>query len=463
MQNHTNSTPNHKTNDLHYTTKTVYIIKIMKNENTASFSLVSLGCARTLVDSEKMVESLQNNGFNLVPEGSAEKITILNTCSFIQSAIDETEANIRDLIAKKKSNIITHLAVTGCYVSRFKKEDLEIKYPDVDLWLNTLEESKVQAELAKLVFNKKFLPKPSPRPYTKLTPSHFSYIKISEGCDNWCSFCTIPKIRGQHTSKSIESIKEEIKLQAQFGAKEVLLIAEDTTCWGEDLYGKPSLPVLLKELGTLSIPWIRPMYIFPSRVDDELIRTLATTPNILPYLDMPIQHINSELLHLMNRRHDDKFLRSIITKLFDAIPNLALRTSLILGFPGETDAMFDELMAFVEEVPFSHIGCFSYSYEAETRSAKLPNSVPADIARKRIKQLMEKQKELIQKRNQTRIGTTEEVLFEGQNLARSYREAPDVDGVIVITNPEGAKAGHFYQARITQINGYDCIAELVKV
>ncbi len=428
-------------------------------KQTVPFSIVSLGCARTLVDTEKMVESLQNGGFSLVAEGSSEQVTILNTCSFIQSAIDETEANLRALIARKKEGFIKYLVVTGCYVSRFKKPDLEANFPEVDIWLSTMEESKVQSELAKLVFHRKFQPIIKPKPYTKLTPAHYSYIKISEGCNNWCSFCTIPKIRGEHTSKSIEDIKKEANLQIQFGAKELLLIAEDTTCWGEDLYGKPSFSLLLKALGDLNVPWIRPMYIFPSRVDDELVETLATTPNIIPYLDMPIQHINSELLHLMNRRHDQAFLRSIIDKLFKAMPNLALRTSLILGFPGETQEMFDELMAFIEEVPFSHIGCFSYSHEAETRSAKLPDVVSAEVAQKRIRKLMEKQKQLIQKRNKSRIGQIETVLFEGHNIARSYREAPEVDGVIIIENPETLKPGQFYSAQITKINGYDCIAQ----
>ena len=423
--------------------------------------MVSLGCARSLVDSEKMVEALHNGGFSLVAEGSAEQITILNTCSFIQSAIDETEANLEALIRRKQDGIIKYLVVTGCYVSRFKRPDLEAKYPQVDIWLNTLEESKVQSELAKLVFNRKFQPATSVRPYTKLTPSHYAYVKISEGCNNWCSFCTIPKIRGEHTSKPIPDILTEANLQVQFGAKELLLIAEDTTCWGEDLYGKPSLPLLLRALGEVDVPWIRPMYIFPSRVDDELIETLATTDNIIPYLDMPIQHINSELLGLMNRRHDQAFLREIIRKLYVAIPNLALRTSLILGFPGETEAMFEELMAFIEEVHFSHIGCFSYSHEAETKSARLPDVVAPDVAQKRIRQLMEKQKQLIQVRNQARLGQVETVLFEGQNLSRSTREAPEVDGVIVLTNPGACHPGRFYDAKITQINGYDCVAEVV--
>ena len=427
---------------------------------TVPFSLISLGCARTLVDSEKMLDSLQNGGFRLVAEGSKEEVVILNTCSFIQSAIDETEANIQSLIARKAKHEVKFLAVVGCYVSRFKKEDLQAKYPQVDLWLNTLEETKVQAELAKLVFTEKFLPQTSKKPYMKLTPSHYSYIKISEGCNNWCSFCTIPKIRGVHTSKTTEEILKECKLQIQFGAKELLLIAEDTTAWGEDLYGKPAFSQLIKELGQLDVPWIRPMYIYPTRTDQELIDTLANTPNICRYLDMPIQHCNTEMLAKMQRRHDRPFLEDLIAKLFKAMPDLALRTSLILGFPGETEAIFDELMAFIEEVPFSHIGCFAYSHEAETRAAKLGDTVAPEIAQKRIRLLMEKQKQLIQTQNQNRVGQTEKVLYEGHNIARSYREAPEVDGVIVIQNPSGLKAGQFYNATITQANGYDCIAEV---
>ncbi len=423
------------------------------------FSIVSLGCARTLVDTEKMVESLQNGGFGLVAEGSKEKITILNTCSFIQSAVEETERNIADLLAKKQAGKLKYVVVAGCYPSRYKSADLAAKYPEVDLWLTTKQEDQVQQKLSQLVFKRKFQPN-QPVKYTKLTPSHFAYIKISEGCDNWCSFCTIPKIRGKHTSKTIEAILTEAEKQISFGAQELLLIAEDTTCWGEDLYGKPSFHVLLKAMAHLPVKWIRPMYIFPSRVNQDLIDVLASTPNIAPYLDMPIQHVNSALLKAMNRAHDQAHLRSILTELRKAIPHLSLRTSLIIGFPGETEVEFQELLDFLKAFPFDHIGCFAYSEEKETRSAKMEGKVDAETIRSRIKRVMDQQFEYVQAKHKALIGTELEAIYEGNGVARSYREAPDVDSVILLDSDIGLTVGQFYPLRLTGVQGYDLIGQL---
>ncbi|NBV82704.1 MiaB/RimO family radical SAM methylthiotransferase, partial [bacterium] len=375
----------------------------MTESIVAPFSVVSLGCARTLVDTEKMVQSLQKRGFGLVPEGS-EQISILNTCSFIQSAIDETETNIVAMSERKKRGEIRYLVVTGCYPSRFKKPELQARYPEVDIWLTTQEEDRLQTELAQLIFKKRFLPS-RPVRYTKLTPSHYSYIKISEGCDNWCSFCTIPKIRGVHTSKSVEAVLEEARLQVSFGARELILIAEDTTAWGEDLYGKPSLPVLLNALVTVpGVEWIRLMYIFPPRVNAELIDTINAHPSIIPYLDMPVQHANTRLLELMNRKYSGEFLRGLITELITKIPTLVLRTSLILGFPTETEDDVQELLQFIEDYPFAHLGCFAYSEERETRSARLEPKLPIDEIQRRINRVMTRQAELVSRRNQALVG-----------------------------------------------------------
>ena len=297
---------------------------------TSNFSLISLGCARTLVDSEELVQSIQSVGFSMVPEGTKEEVTVLNTCSFIQAAIDETEDNIQLLIDRKNNNEIKYVCVVGCYPSRFKEAELKQKYPDVDLWCTTKDEKTLHKRMAEMVFNKKFTPE-SPKQYTKISPSHYAYLKISEGCDNWCTFCTIPKIRGTHTSKSIDAIRQDAKLQMAMGAKELVIIAEDTTAWGEDIYGEPCLEKLIQGLADLDV-WIRLMYIFPSRVNDKLIDAIANTKNVIPYIDMPIQHVNSTLLDQMNRRHDKAFLENIIRKMKAAIPNLAIRTTFICGF-----------------------------------------------------------------------------------------------------------------------------------
>jgi ribosomal protein S12 methylthiotransferase len=434
---------------------------IVMEQVKSNYSLVSLGCARSLVDSEKMIDSLQNNGFKLVAEGSNEAITLLNTCSFIQSAIDETEANIVSLLERKKQGHIKFLVVAGCYPSRYKKPDLENKFPGVDLWVTTQEEKNIHEQLSELVFKKKFLPASQPKPYTKLTPSHYSYLKISEGCNNWCSFCTIPKIRGVHTSKPLDEVMKEANLQIQFGAKELLIIAEDTTCWGEDLYGKPSFPLLLQELGKLPVTWIRPMYIFPSRVTPELIQTMADTPAICHYIDMPIQHVNSRLLKQMNRAHDKDFLVDVLQQFKRTIPDLAIRSTFIVGFPGETQSDFEELLQFIEDNPFTHIGCFAYSEEKETRSAKFEDKIPSKDIQKRIKALMSKQLTLVKKRHEARIGQIETVLYEGQGIARSYQEAPEVDSVIYINNSEALIPGTFYNVKITNSKQYDLIAKIV--
>ncbi len=423
-----------------------------------SYSLKSLGCARSLVDSEGMVDQLNQIGFEIVPEGSSETISILNTCSFIQAAIDETEANINALIHRKQSGYIKYVVVAGCYPSRFKRPQLEEKFPEVDLWFTTQEEHQLQTKLAELVFQKRFQPTQQ-SPYIKLTPSHFAYMKISEGCNNWCSFCTIPKIRGEHVSKPLDSIMADAQKQIDMGVQELVLIAEDTTCWGEDLYGKPSLPLLLEEMARLPVKWIRPMYIFPNRVTDDLIHVIKKHDAIANYIDMPIQHVNSDLLHAMHRKHDNAFLKSIIHNMYQEIPDLSLRTTFITGFPGETDAHVAEVCDFITEFPFSQLGCFTYSKERETRSAKMPNPVPLHIAQQRMDTIMKTQYECLSQRLPKLVGTTVEVVYEGNKLCRSYREAPEVDSVIVLDKPCDLPVGSFFNVTITGISGYDMLAK----
>ncbi|MBT5856314.1 30S ribosomal protein S12 methylthiotransferase RimO [bacterium] len=424
------------------------------SKDKGSFSFISLGCARTLVDSEHMVNDLKSAGMSMVPEGSNETVTILNTCSFIQAAIDETETNIKDLTQRKKDGHIKHLAVVGCYPSRFKKGELNLKYPEVDLWLTTQEQSQLKPRLTELLFQKKFMPS-TPVKYTKLTPSHYSYIKISEGCNNWCAFCTIPKIRGEHTSIPLETIIKEAKDQISYGAKELLLVAEDTTAWGEDIYGKPSFHLLLDELAKLPIKWIRPMYIFPSRVDSDLLNVIKKHDNITNYIDMPIQHASDHLLTSMNRRHDKAYLEQLFKDFQAEIPELQWRTSLIAGFPGETEEDVDELIQFLHDYPFAQVGCFGYSYEKETRSARMEGQVDAATIQSRIERIMTAQLKLVEERNQDKVGQTLEIIYEGNQTARSQFESPEVDGSILIENHENLIPGQFYQATITSAKGYD--------
>lgn len=427
------------------------------SDQIVKFSMASLGCARTLVDTEKMIDQLHQAGFQLTPEGAEDRIVILNTCSFIKAAVDETESNIQSLIDRKVRGEIEFLVVVGCYPSRFKKEELKKRFPQVDLWLTTFEEHTIQSELAKLVFAQKYQPI-SPKPYTKITPSHYAYIKISEGCDNWCTFCTIPKIRGTHTSKSLDAVLAEIKLQRAFGAKEVLLIAEDTTAWGIDTLGSPSYPKLLEAIAQTEVPWVRNMYIFPSRVNHDLIQTIKRYDNIVNYIDMPIQHVNSELLDKMNRRHDREFLERTMDQFFSQIPDFAWRTTFIVGFPGETEDHVDEIIEFIEKYPVEQLGCFPYSEERETRSAKYEDKVPEDVARHRIDRIMSRQLELVQARNQRKIGRAITVLYDGNGFGRTFSDAPDVDGGVVIQNSESLKAGEFYSLKVVGAENYDLVA-----
>ena len=427
-------------------------------KKASDFSMISLGCARTLVDTEGMIDRLQQVGFELKPRGSHESITILNTCSFIQAAIEETESHIQELSERKRKGLLNYLVVVGCYPSRFKKDLLKEKFPEVDLFLTTKEEHTLQTALSQLVFHQKFQ---TLKPYTKLTPSHFSYLKISEGCDNWCTFCTIPKIRGKHTSKPLALVIEEAKKQLSFGAQELILIAEDTTAWGEDLYGKPSLPILLKELSKLPVKWIRLMYIFPSRVDDDLIDTIANTPNITGYLDMPIQNVSTHLLQGMNRRHDDQFLHEILNKMRKKIPHFTFRTTLIVGFPSETDDDVNAVLKFLHEQPVDELGCFAYSEEKETRSFKYPNKVDPELIQKRLDLIMTTQYQLIQKRRQAEIGRHYDAVYEGNGLFRSIKQAPDVDSKLIVDPTPPLGIGQWARLQITGLNGYDLTARLL--
>ena len=430
----------------------------MKNP---AYSLKSLGCARSLVDSESMVDQLNQLGLTIVPEGSSEEIFVLNTCSFIQAAIEETEKNIDALIVRKQQGDLKVLVVAGCYPSRYKRTVLEEKYPDVDLWFSTKEEHLLQDKLSELVFQKRFQPVKK-RPYIKLTPSHFAYLKISEGCNNWCSFCTIPKIRGEHTSKPLEAVVADAQKQIDMGVRELVLIAEDTTCWGEDIYGKPSLPLLLEALNELDVTWIRPMYIFPSRVDDDLVRVIKNSERIANYIDMPIQHVNTQLLEAMNRKHDKNFLEGICRDLFQEIPDLSLRTTFITGFPGETDEHVAEVCEFIERFEFSQLGCFTYSKERETRSARMANPVALDVAQKRLDKIMRTQYGLLQDRLPGFLGQELMVIYEGDRVCRSYREAPEVDSVIVLDAvPESVGVGDMFLVTITGMSGYDLLGRVV--
>jgi ribosomal protein S12 methylthiotransferase len=428
--------------------------------NDRDFCLVSLGCPKNLVDSELVVGDLAKNAFKLVQEGTTESIVVLNTCAFIKSAVEETEGVIADLILRKDREEIKYIVVMGCFPSRYKKGILANKFPRVDLWIPIKDKKTLAKEIEHLFDNSNIKDRSQSKSdlYVSLTPSYYSYIKISEGCSNFCSYCTIPKIRGAYKSRSIEDIGSEIEEKVSNGLKEAILVAEDTTLWGVDFYGKPSLNKLLEELARIKgLEWIRIMYAYPSRIDEKLIEIISQSKNICNYLDIPLQHVSSDILQGMNRTYTKKDLDKLFELIKVAIPDIALRTSLILGFPGEKNSDFLELLSFFMKNYFEHLGCFLYSDEKGTASFNLANKVKATTGEMRIDKLMKQQFELVTINNQRMIGKTFKVIYEGDAVARSFREAPEIDSCIYLSNVENLIRGQFYQAEITGIQGYDLV------
>ncbi|MHB8231660.1 MAG: 30S ribosomal protein S12 methylthiotransferase RimO [bacterium] len=404
-----------------------------------SFNLISLGCPKNQVDSEEMFTELKNAGIKFSPDMDDCDVCVINTCGFIEAARKESIGVIMEAIRKKQEGIIKYVAVTGCMVNN-NLEILKGELPEVDLFLPTFDEDKIARELAK-VANKK-LPDKDLRTLKKFEREHFNlkktaYIKISEGCDRICSFCTIPSIRGSYKSKSVEEIKSEAVYLAQAGVKELIIISQDTSYYGLDLNIKNGLYKLLKELILVKgIEWIRLMYLYPSNklFSDDFISLFKNEEKILKYIDMPIQHINDDILKLMKRGETKKDITGLIQKLKKEIPHAALRTSLISGFPGETDKNFKELLNFIKDVKFDNLGVFKYSDERGASSYKYDSKVNAKIKNIRYKLLMETQKELMPEILSKHIGKIyDAVVDETDNKTvklRTYFQAPDIDGCV---------------------------------
>ncbi|MFA5879902.1 MAG: 30S ribosomal protein S12 methylthiotransferase RimO [Candidatus Margulisiibacteriota bacterium] len=424
------------------------------------FSLISLGCPKNTVDSEKVVNHLIKNGLILVNENTSEEILIINTCAFIKDAVSEAKKIIRDAIKRKKAKEINLIAVIGCLVSRFQKEDLAQEFSGVDLWLSTKDEDQLfnklnqirQMDLSEENRNNVF---------TKITPFYYAYVKISEGCNNFCSYCTIPKIRGKYNSFKIEDIVAEVQNYVKLGVKEIILVAEDTTIWGIDFYKKPSLHILLENLVQIpDLPWIRVMYAHPKHVTNELISVMKKYPQICNYLDLPIQHVSDQILTKMNRKYTKSALEDLLINLKQEIPDIALRTSLILGFPGETEAEVSELLEFIARYEFDHLGCFSFSKEQDTLAGSFLEQVKSTVALDRIEKIMNESVKIKKKINQELLGKTFDVIYEGNQIARSFREAPEIDSAIFLPKNNDLLRGVFYQAKIIEFEDYDLIGEV---
>ena len=438
------------------------------------FHLVSLGCARNQVDSEVMLGRLKACGWEHAQHPQDAYVIVVNTCSFIESAVNESIDTILALAEYKDSGVCKRLIVTGCLPERYR-EDIVAALPEVDLFLGTGAYDQIEKAVTTAgPINGCLLPNPDSRHLENgdtprvITSPHTAYIKIAEGCNSRCTYCLIPKLRGSHRSRPATDIITEARHLIADGALELVLVAQDTTYYGHDLSPKTDLSRLLGELADISgNVWIRFLYGHPEHFDNALIEAMAAYPNICPYFDLPIQHASSRILKRMGRRYDADSLCRIFDAIRGAMPRVALRTSVIVGFPGETDSDFLELMDLIEKIRFNHLGVFTYSDSDELPSHYLSDPVPKNIARKRMNTLMRVQKKISQNRNEIYKNETLSVLVEQQMeahlfLARTAFQAPEVDGLTFVnTNDDSRRVtvGNFARVKITDTLEYDLVAE----
>jgi len=437
------------------------------------YVFTSLGCPKNLVDSERMLGLLQLDGYELVADAADADFAVVNTCGFIEAAREESYAAIEDVLRLKTEGSLRGVIVSGCLAER-QQEELRCRYPGIDHLVGVFGREEVTRVADRLIGDlheqrSVFRPAPShplpDRSRLRITPGHFAYLKISEGCDRLCTFCAIPKMRGKHATKPMEEAVGEARELAADGVRELIIVAQDTTYYGMDLYGEPRLVELLRELEQVDgLHWIRLMYLYPMYFSDELIETIAASGKILPYLDMPLQHINDRLLKRMQRRVTRAQTESLLERLRERIDNLVLRTTMITGFPGETEAEYAELVDFVEQRRFERLGVFPYSFEPDTPSARLPDHLPEEIKEERRERLMEVQQRIAFEFSQRQVGRRLPVILDrpledqpGVWIGRTYADAPDVDGVVYVTG-EGLGAGEVVDCEIVATSGYDLVA-----
>lgn len=437
-----------------------------------TYAFVSLGCPKNLVDSEKMLGTLALDGYSLVSEPAGADFVIVNTCGFIESSRQESKDVIREMLELKRQGRTKGVIVAGCLPERVGGGLLE-ELPDIDHIVGVFGRDEINRVADRLIGGareQRELFRPAPiralddRARLRITPQHFAYLKISEGCDRTCTFCAIPKMRGKHITKPIEMVVEEARELAADGVRELIVVAQDTTYYGMDLYGEVRLAELLRQLETVDgLDWIRLMYLYPVNFTDELIDTIAGSTKILPYLDMPLQHINDLMLKRMQRRVNRARTVELVGKLRAKIPNLVLRTTFIVGFPGETDAQFGELKDFVRETGFERMGVFTYSLEPGTPAVKLSDHLPEEIKEARRDELMELQQEIAFRHGDELLGyeldaIIDEELEDGLWLGRTYADAPEIDGNIIVSGEE-IQVGQMIPVEIIGRQDYDLIGE----
>ena len=436
---------------------------------------VSLGCDKNLVDTEVMLGLLDKRGWQITDDETQADVIVINTCCFVHDAKEESIQTILEMAEYKKTGSLKALIVTGCLAQRYQEEIVK-EIPEVDAVLGTTSydkiadaidgalEGNVSIELADvdalpLVETKRLV----------TTGGHYAYLKIAEGCDKHCTYCIIPKIRGTYRSVPMERLLEEAADLAEQGVKELILVAQETTLYGRDIYGEKSLHKLLRELCRIKgIRWIRILYCYPEEIDDNLIQVMKEESKICHYLDLPIQHANNEILKRMGRRTSKEQLIAIIEKLREAIPDITLRTTLITGFPGETKEQHEELMEFVDQMEFDRLGVFTYSPEEDTPAAEMPRQVPEEVKEERQAEIMELQQEIAFEQAEDMIGREVLVMIEGKvadedaYVGRTYKDAPNVDGLIFVNTDEELMSGDFARVKITGALEYDLIGELME-
>jgi ribosomal protein S12 methylthiotransferase len=435
---------------------------------------ISLGCDKNLVDSEVMLGLLAKEGYQMVDDEQEADVIVINTCCFIHDAKEESIQTILEMAQYKEEGRLKALIVTGCLAQRYQQEILD-EIPEVDAVLGTTAYTEIARAIEEALEGKgkvttedlNALPLTDPHRIVT-TGGHYAYLKIAEGCGKHCTYCIIPKLRGDYRSVPMERLIAEAKDLAEQGVRELILVAQETTLYGKDLYGEKSLYRLLKELCRIDgIRWIRILYCYPEEIDDPLIQVIKEEKKICHYLDLPIQHASDEVLRRMGRRTSKEQLKAVIGKLREEIPDICLRTTLITGFPGETKEQHEELMEFVDEMEFDRLGVFTYSPEEDTPAAEMPDQIPEEIKEERQAELMELQQDIAFDAAEDMIGKEVLVMVEGKvadenaYVGRTYKDAPGVDGLIFINTEEELMSGDFAKVKVTGALEYDLIGELL--
>ena len=448
-------------------------IIVSRKRYSMKILFVSLGCDKNLVDSENMLGMLAEKGYEFTDDEAEADIAVVNTCCFIGDAKEESINTLLQMGELKDSGQLRGLIAAGCLAQRYR-EEIQKEIPQVDAIVGTTAVEDIAAAVEETLagqasnhYRSIDAPPIAGRKRMVTTGGHFAYLKIAEGCDKHCTYCIIPKVRGKFRSVPMESLLEEAETLAESGVKELILVAQETTLYGVDLYGKKSLPELLRRLdGVAGIQWIRILYCYPEEITEDLIDAIATLPKVCHYLDIPIQHASDGVLKRMGRRTDEQALREIIGRLREKIPDICLRTTLISGFPGETQEDFEELYRFVNEMEFDRLGVFPYSREEDTPAADMEEQIAEEVKLSRRDELMELQQAIAFEKAESLVGQVLTVMIEGKvadedtYVARTYRDAPNVDGYLFLNTTANLMTGDFARVLVTDSNEYDLIGEL---